>query len=540
MEQELLLPVTASRVATLTKAAQRYAGAAFLAEDWLEARGIDQDTSAGFGLGVVTDPIPEHDYLEGWLSIPYRTRSGDVTKIRFRCIEDHDGESCRDLGHGKYLDVSGSRQMVFNASAILTAADEISITEGECLTGDAEVLTPTGWVRLDEYSGQDVAQYSESGELDFVHPEGYIVKPFDGDLVEYSNRQRFYSLTTPGHRLPAFTEKKHTWRFVTAADGATCQSFIPRSGRLNGPGTGYSDDEKALAIAISADASIRRSEDGWAYGPGGVYVVFGLKKARKVQRLSGILDRLGVTYSRNPEKRDGYTSICFHLRGRYKEFGRILRWDWLTRATAEELEFMLSELRHWNGNGVPNRTREECSSKHLGNAQWVQTLCHITGRVSTVMPRRNEYGEWFKVSILHRKSGTSWQSLRGDNKRVVPHAGLVYCLKVPSSAFLVRQGGCISVTGNCDAMILTQLGLPAVAFPGAKSWHSHHRRMFAGFQRVFVWADPDEAGRELAGKIQADLPRAQMVPLSLGDVNETFLRGGVDAINDALDRLESD
>ena len=64
--------------------------------------------------------------------------------------------------------------------------------------------------------------------------------------------------------------------------------------------------------------------------------------------------------------------------------------------------------------------------------------------------------------------------------------------------------------------------------------------MFAGFQRVFVWADPDEAGRELADKIQADLPRAQMVPLSLGDVNETFLRGGVDAINDALDRLESD
>ncbi len=221
MEQELLLPVTASRVATLTKAAQRYAGAAFLAEGWLEARGIDQDTSAGFGLGVVTDPIPEHDYLEGWLSIPYRTRSGDVTKIRFRCIEDHDGESCRDLGHGKYLDVAGERQMVFNAGAILEAEDELNIAEGEA-----------------------------------------------------------------------------------------------------------------------------------------------------------------------------------------------------------------------------------------------------------------------------------------------------------------------------DAMILTQLGLPAIAFPGAKSWRPHHKRMLAGFPHVYIWADPDEAGREFADRVRNDLPHARIVPLHDGDVGETFLAGGVDAINEALDRLE--
>lgn len=221
MELETLRPVPASRVAMLTEAAERYARAVFLAGEYLDSRGIDQDTSDGFGLGVVTDPIPEHDYLDGWLSIPYRNPRGDVTKIRFRCIEDHGGESCRDLGHGKYLDVTGERQMVFNAGAILTADDELSITEGEM-----------------------------------------------------------------------------------------------------------------------------------------------------------------------------------------------------------------------------------------------------------------------------------------------------------------------------DCMILTQLGLPAIAFPGAKSWHPHHKRMLAGFPYVYIWADPDEAGREFADRVRDDLPHARIVPLRDGDVGETFLAGGVDAINEALDRLE--
>lgn len=521
----------------LTEVAERYARAAFLAGEYLDSRGIDQETSDGFGLGVVTDPIPEHDYLEGWLSIPYRNARGDVTKIRFRCIEDHDGESCRDLGHGKYLDVAGERQAVFNVGAILSADDEINIAEGECLTGDAEVLTPDGWVRLDEYAGQDVAEFRKGGELAFVRPEGYIATPFEGELVEYSNGQKFYSLTTPEHRLPAFTDKRHDWRFVLAHEGASHQSFIPRSGRLSGPGTGFSDDEKALAIALSADASIRRSEDGWAYGTGGVYAVFGFKKERKVERLTAILDRLDIDYSCNPIA-GGYTSICFHLRGRYRAFGRMLNWSWLTEGTADELEFMLAELRYWDGNGVPRRNQEEYSSKHLRNAEWVQTLCHLTGRVGTVIPRSNPHGRWFKVSILHGKSRTSWQSLRGDNRRAVPHSGLVYCVKVPSSAFLIRQGGCISVTGNCDAMLLTQLGLPAIAFPGAKSWHPHHKRMLAGFPHIYIWADPDQAGREFADRVREDLPHARVVPLRDGDVGETFLAGGVDAINAALDRLD--
>ena len=78
--------------------------------------------------------------------------------------------------------------------------------------------------------------------------------------------------------------------------------------------------------------------------------------------------------------------------------------------------------------------------------------------------------------------------------------------------------------GEFDAMILGQIGLHAIAVPGAKSWRPHHTKMLAGFNEIYVWADPDEAGMELAEKITRSLRNAVVVRLTLGDVSETFVQ----------------
>lgn len=91
--------------------------------------------------------------------------------------------------------------------------------------------------------------------------------------------------------------------------------------------------------------------------------------------------------------------------------------------------------------------------------------------------------------------------------------------------------------GELDAIVLEQLGHYAVALPGANQWRKHHAKMLAGFERVFVWADPDEAGGQFAGDVLASLYAAQKVPLRDGDVNESFLKGGVEAINELKEKL---
>ncbi|MGL5825581.1 MAG: toprim domain-containing protein [Nocardioides sp.] len=88
--------------------------------------------------------------------------------------------------------------------------------------------------------------------------------------------------------------------------------------------------------------------------------------------------------------------------------------------------------------------------------------------------------------------------------------------------------------GEFDAIVLNKLGLPAVAIPGAKAWRPHHRDMLAGFSRVFVWADPDDAGAEFATKVASSMRTAIRVQLRDGDVTETFLAGGENAIRSLI------
>ena len=88
--------------------------------------------------------------------------------------------------------------------------------------------------------------------------------------------------------------------------------------------------------------------------------------------------------------------------------------------------------------------------------------------------------------------------------------------------------------GEYDAMILEQIGLHAVAIPGFKAWRPHHRRMLAGFSRVWVWADNDESGQALADTILTSMRQARQVQLACNDVTETFIQEGAECLLNAL------
>lgn len=89
--------------------------------------------------------------------------------------------------------------------------------------------------------------------------------------------------------------------------------------------------------------------------------------------------------------------------------------------------------------------------------------------------------------------------------------------------------------GELDAVILNRIGLPAVAVPGVNAWRAHHRRMLAGFSKVWVWADPDDAGADLANRVTRALRSAKAVRLRGGDVTDTYLRGGAADLRALID-----
>ena len=54
--------------------------------------------------------------------------------------------------------------------------------------------------------------------------------------------------------------------------------------------------------------------------------------------------------------------------------------------------------------------------------------------------------------------------------------------------------------------------------------------MLAGFSRVWVWGDPDDAGAEFTARVCRALRSAKGVRLRHGDVTDTYLAGGTDAL----------
>lgn len=112
--------------------------------EYLARRGIhvDPDIPEDFGnpyrLGLVTDPRPEHETINGRLFIPFLVPQGGPVGYKARCVGDHD---CKDLGHAKYLTMPSMGTHLFNVCALKAESDVVGITEGEL---DAVVASDAG------------------------------------------------------------------------------------------------------------------------------------------------------------------------------------------------------------------------------------------------------------------------------------------------------------------------------------------------------------------------------------------------------------
>lgn len=97
------------------------------AEGYLVGRAIDPEAARSVGLGVVRNPIPGHENLEGRLAIPYLTPSGPVN-MNFRCMSDH---TCKEHGHQKYMTWGGLETTLWGVQFLVEADDYIAVAEGE-------------------------------------------------------------------------------------------------------------------------------------------------------------------------------------------------------------------------------------------------------------------------------------------------------------------------------------------------------------------------------------------------------------------------
>lgn len=85
--------------------------------------------------------------------------------------------------------------------------------------------------------------------------------------------------------------------------------------------------------------------------------------------------------------------------------------------------------------------------------------------------------------------------------------------------------------GEMDTMILNQIGVSAVGFPGVESWSNYHARMFDGYATVIICADSDAAGEKFAARVAARVPGPRVITLPNGaDINDLYCLEGRDGL----------
>lgn len=319
-----------------------------------------------------------------------------------------------------------------------------------CLPGDAEVLTPHGWLRLDDFSVGKIMQYDpETAELSFETATQYVTE-FSGELVRadsWFHRANY----TPGHRIGVDVERNRNkvktveWVVEHAADVAERSvAWMPTSGEYDGF-LHICAPLIRLIVATQADGSIE-----------GSVIRFAFKKKRKIERLLKLADDVGITLSEQSAQA-GYRRFCIRSRDAepiIRRLGAAKLYDrWLLDCDANTLEAFIDETQYWDAT-IRGQSWMYFTT-HERNAEWVQTVVHLTNRRATrrvVENRRpGSYGE-HSAKPLHTVAIRPVATARLTKKHwsTVSYDGPVYCAQTATGFFLVRSEGTIFVTGNTN------------------------------------------------------------------------------------------
>lgn len=309
-----------------------------------------------------------------------------------------------------------------------------------CTDADTEYLSPTGWRRIGEYNGEEVAQWDTDGTLSFVYPD-YVEGPCK-EMILFENDNAVSMCLSLNHRMPLYQyDGKFVVKTAAEVEGKPSRHRIPVNFMPSNTGTGLSDAEVRLRVMVAADGHYPRA---------GGQCIITVRKERKKERVRAVLSSNGIAWSEAiSDNRPTETRFTFARPDFEKQLDKSYSWYC---SSQQELSVLLDEVPYWDGLYDHEEIRFTTNKK--GEADVVQFAAHAIGRVSHIRACESGNESWdttYSVSITRDGSARGKVCLRGDSvkiSRVKPSDGRQYCFTVPTSFWLARRNGKIFVTGN--------------------------------------------------------------------------------------------
>ena len=334
----------------------------------------------------------------------------------------------------------------------------------EAFAAGTELLTPQGWKVIEEVNeGDKVAQYDPStGETTFVSPK--IVPPhFSEEVYEIRSKNgNARQVVSGGHRVLLEEKVKKTNQ---------CEDWEPRvydarellDVNLNSPfrrvrvgatapsGRSMSPAEKLL-VAVNADGTFGE-ERYTGEKVGTIPVRFSFKKERKIERMRQLAEEAGWAFkqvgSADKRGRTFYTlgvPLEYTQPGRLKEF---FGWWSLDEISVEWARDFVEEIGLWDDHTHKNKHGVTISTTSKQDSDFIVAVATLAGKRPRTTYREDNRSETFSDSwvthIPQSRDTVNGQSLVINKEK----PQMVYCVQVPSTFLVTRNGNSPVVSGNC-------------------------------------------------------------------------------------------
>lgn len=333
-----------------------------------------------------------------------------------------------------------------------------------CLTGDHEVLTPSGWVRIEDWTGGRIATWKPTGEQIAFSEAEAVHFPYSGEMIHIDST-RIHQISTPDHDMP-IRERDGSIEKVPVADleGKRFFHYIRGSRRV---ATKVRDNDLRVLLMVQAD--------GTYPADGGVRLAF--RKQRKIERCRHLLRRAELVYAERKDFKTGYTRFTIRaqdcplwlLMFKDKTFG-----PWIFDSNPA---IFFEELVFWDGSWASSGANSaQYYSTNKTNIDLVQAFAHLSGMYCRVHQKTdsrkpNWAPSWIANLWFSPGPGTEFRNGAGRNKwSTSEYSGLVHCARTTTGFFLVRREGSVWVTGN-SGTVLSPHNLPRDHFTDVEGEH---------------------------------------------------------------------
>ena len=329
-----------------------------------------------------------------------------------------------------------------------------------CLTPDTEILTEYGWQNLESFKSNTPSKcYSyntETKKAELVDIEGFVERPYDGDLYYCDGKRVCYEVTDE-HRMYFGAYKRNgelDWRFAKVKDMVKSPHFLTSACK---DGWEISEAQMMLyrlLMAVQADGYIIN----WSNTAS--QVRFHLVKERKINRVKYLVESLGGEYKEFVDC-EGKTHICldsslseiitelmnpYRYVKNYKELPIEL-----LNLCSEDMKELVYEYLFWDGRRETHVSGKgsTISSTNENTINLLQTMCCLSGlRTNKRLerPKNGGHSKLWNLSFFENQEDVVPMPETFGTRR---YNGQVWCLQNCNTTLFIRKNGRTMIIGNC-------------------------------------------------------------------------------------------